>query len=271
MDRKKTYAKLTNPFVLLIRIMNFTRKVSALALLITAISGAATADFVGLNIGAAQWTPDLSGSFSSGSAASIDLNSDLGYSDQTSTSLSVSFEHPIPMIPNVKYTGYDLSSKSKSTLTSPITFDGNSYSANISSTLDLSHNDLVLYYELLDNWINIDIGLDLKKFDGRVSISDLDNSSNSSSITVDETIPLFYLAARVDLPFTGLYVSANIQQLSVGDNSVEDSTLLIGYESSMGLGIEGGFKTFTLELNDASNLNTNLQYDGLFLNGYYHF
>ncbi len=248
--------------------MKLTRKVSSLAILLTAISGAASADFVGLNIGAAQWMPDISGSFSSTGANSVDLNSDLGYSDQTSTSLSVSFEHPIPLIPNVKYTGYDLSSKSKSTLSSPITFDGNSYSADISSTLDLSHNDIVLYYELLDNWINIDIGLDFKKFDGKVSISD---SSTTSSITVDETIPSLYLAARVDLPFTGLYVSANIQQLSIGDNSVEDTTLLIGYETSIGLGIEGGFKTFTLELNDASDLNTNLKYDGLFLNGYFHF
>lgn len=250
--------------------MNFTRKVSTLALILSAFSGAASADFVGLNIGVAQWMPDLSGSFSSNSGTSVDLNSDLGYSDQSSTSLSVSFEHPVPLIPNVKYQGYDLNSSSTSTLTSQLTFDGNTYNAttDISSTLDLSHNDIVLYYELLDNWINIDIGLDLKKFDGKVSISD---SNTTSSITVDETIPLLYLAARVDLPFTGLYVSANIQQLSVGDNSVEDTTLLIGYESSMGLGIEGGFKTFTLELNDASNLNTNLQYDGLFLNGYYHF
>ena len=250
--------------------MNFTRKVSTLALILSAFSGTASADFVGLNIGVAQWMPDLSGSFSSNSGTSVDLNSDLGYSDKSSTSLSVSFEHPVPLIPNVKYQGYDLNSSSSSTLTSQLTFDGNTYNAttDINSTLDLSHNDIVLYYELLDNWINIDVGLDLKKFDGKVSISD---SNTTSSITVDETIPLLYLAARVDLPFTGLYVSANIQQLSIGDNSVEDTTLLIGYESSMGLGIEGGFKTFTLELNDASNLNTNLQYDGLFLNGYYHF
>jgi len=250
--------------------MKLTRKVSTLAILLTAISGAASADFVGLNIGAAQWMPDISGSFSSTGAGSVNLNSDLGYSDQTSTSLSVSFEHPIPLVPNVKYQGYDLNSSSSSTLSTQLTFDGNTYNAStdINSTLDLSHNELVLYYELLDNWINIDVGLDLKKFDGKVSISD---SSTTSSITVDETIPLLYLAARVDLPFTGLYVSANIQQLSVGDNSVEDTTLMIGYETSVGLGIEGGFKTFTLELNDASNLNTNLKYDGLFLNGYFHF
>ena len=65
--------------------------------------------------------------------------------------------------------------------------------------------------------------------------------------------------------------AANIQRLSVGDNSAEDATVMIGYESKMGLGLEGGYKTFTLELDDASNLNTNLEYDGLYLNGYFHF
>ena len=46
---------------------------------------------------------------------------------------------------------------------------------------------------------------------------------------------------------------------------------MIGYESKIGLGIEGGFKTFTLDLEDVNTLNTNLEYDGLFLNGYFHF
>ncbi|MBT3204878.1 MAG: hypothetical protein HN349_11235 [Gammaproteobacteria bacterium] len=82
---------------------------------------------------------------------------------------------------------------------------------------------------------------------------------------------MIYLSARFDLPLTGFYVGANIQQLSIGDNSAEDTTLMVGYESSAGIGIEGGIKTFSLELNDASDLNTNLEYDGLFLNGYFHF
>jgi outer membrane protein len=150
-----------------------------------------------------------------------------------------------------------------------VTFNNQAFSGNIQSNLDLSHNDIVLYYELLDNWINIDLGLDLKMFDGKVSISD--NSNNNESIEVDETIPMLYLSARVDLPLTGFYVGANIQQLSIGDNSSEDSSLLIGYESKIGLGIEGGIKTFSIDLEDAKDLNTNLEYDGLFLNGYYHF
>jgi len=253
--------------------MNLTRKAIPIIALIAGLSGTASADFVGLNIGASHWNPDITGSFSSGSETTINMDSDLGYSDHTSNSVILSFEHPIPIIPNIKYQGADLNASSNSTLSTDLNFEGQNYvvNSNISSTLDLSHNDIVLYYEVLDNWINIDIGLDLKTFDGKVSINDLDDANNSESIDIDETIPMLYLAARFDLPLTGLYVGANIQQLSIGDNSAEDSTLMIGYESKLGLGIEGGIKSFNLELDDASNLNTNLEYDGIFLNGYYHF
>lgn len=250
--------------------MKSSWKTNSLLLLALGISGIASADFVGLNIGANRWSPDLTGSFTSKNtgSSSINLKNDLGLKDHNSTNLSISFEHPIPMLPNVKYQGHDLSSSSTSNLGTAKTFNNNSYTGAINSTLDLSHNEVALYYELLDNWINLDLGLDLRVFDGQVSIS---NNTTTDRIKISETIPMLYLAARVDLPFTGFYVGANIQKLSIGDNSIDDSTLLVGYESKLGLGVEGGIKTFNIELNDTNNLNTNLEYDGLFVNGFYHF
>ncbi len=231
-----------------------------------ATTSAAQADFVGLNIGAYTWSPDITGSVQTSQNGRIRLQDDLGYKDDQSSGLSISLEHPVPALPNVRYQTTDISSRSTATLSSNISFNGSIYNSGsqISSTLDLSHQEIVLYYEMLDNWVNIDLGLDLKKFDGKVGVND-------NQIIIDETVPMIYLSARVDLPFTGFYVGANIQQLSIGDNSAKDNTLLIGYESNMGLGIEGGFKTFTLDLNDVNNLDTSLKYDGLFLNGYFHF
>lgn len=245
--------------------MSPTRTIIPLICSLAAFSSA-QADFVGLNIGAYAWNPDISGSFRTGSDSKIRLQNDLGINDDTGNGLRVSLEHPLPALPNVRYQTVDLSSSSRSTISSSIQFNGSTYNAaeTINSTLDLSHQEIVLYYEMLDNWINLDLGVDLKMFDGEVGIND-------NRVTIDETIPMLYLSARVDLPFTGFYVGADIQQLSIGDSSADDTTLLIGYESNTGLGIEGGFKTFSLDLNDANNLDTNLKYDGLFLNGYFHF
>jgi len=68
----------------------------------------AQADFVGLNIGAYAWNPDISGSFRTGSDSRIQLQNDLGFNDDTGNGLRVSLEHPVPALPNVRYQTVDL-------------------------------------------------------------------------------------------------------------------------------------------------------------------
>ena len=227
---------------------------------------AASAEFVGLNIGISHWSPDLTGNFNSGNNASIDLKSDLGINDPSQTSLILILEHPIPVLPNIKYQNIDLETSGSNTLDRNIQFNGQPYTSGtpVTSTFDLSHDDIVLYYEVLDSWINLDLGVDIKRFNGQVGIS-------GNNIAVDETVPLLYLSARFDLPFTGFYAGADFNHMSSGENRANDSTLLIGYESSVGLGIEGGVKTFSLELDDVDNIDANIEYEGIYLNGFFHF
>ena len=223
-----------------------------------------------VSIGASYWSPDLSGNFNSAGEGTIDLSDDLDVGDPSMSSLVLQLEHPIPVLPNVRYQGIDLDSDGRSTLSSNITFDGQTYTAgeSVRTTFDLSHEDIVLYYEVLDNWVNLDIGLDLKRFDGEVSLV---GSTASSSIDIDETIPLLYLSARFDLPFSGFYVGADISSFSIDDSSAGDTTLKLGYRSDIGFGIEGGLKTFSIELDDADDLDTDIEYDGAFINGYFSF
>lgn len=231
----------------------------------------AHADFVGINIGASQWSPALTGSFNSNdSGTSIDLVDDLGIEDNgTSSSLVLILEHPIQALPNIKYQGFDLYSLGIETLNSNLNFNARTLNAGnrVTTSFDLSHDDIVFYYELLDNWINLDMGVDLKRFDGEVALS----GDTSSRLAIDETIPLLYLSARFDLPYDGFYIGANFNNFSLSDSTVEDSTIKLGYKTRHGIGFEGGIKSFSLELDDADNLDTDLKYDGIFLNGYYHF
>jgi outer membrane protein len=230
------------------------------------------ADVVGFSIGAAYWAPNLSGNFNSTGDPQINLSDDLGIDDPSSSSLVLSLEHPIPVLPNFRYQGFNLDSSGRSTLTSSITFNGQTYSAGetVRSSFDLSHDDIYLYYEVMDNWLNLDIGLDLKLFDGEVSTVGSTNTT-TSSITIDETIPLLYLSARIDLPFSGFYVGADFSGLSVNDSSAADTTIKVGYESGIGLGIEGGYKIFSLNLDDVNDFDSDLEYNGAFINGYFHF
>lgn len=237
-----------------------------LATLLCCLGGSAYADFVGVNIGYSHWAPDLSGDFNSKNNMSIAPIRDLGVNDPSQTSLVLILEHPIPLLPNVKYQNYDLETSGNKTLTKNLTFNDSNYNAgnNVSSIVDLSHDDIVLYYEVLDNWVNLDLGVDLKRFDGQMGI-------NGNNVAVDKTLQSLYMSARFDLPFTGFYAGADINSLSIGDNKSNDSTLLIGYESSIGLGFEGGLKKFSLGLDNANNIDTNIEYRGLYVNGFFHF
>ncbi len=244
----------------------------AIAALALQFSIPAHADFVGFSIGAAYWAPSLSGNFNSTGESDIDLSDDLDIDDPSQSSLVLSLEHPVPVLPNIRYQNIELDSDGRSALSGDITFEGETYTAGetVRSTFDLSHDDIVLYYEVLDNWVNLDIGVDLKRFDGEVSMVGSTNTT-TSSIEIDETLPLLYLSARFDLPFSGFYVGTDISSFSIDDSSADDITLKLGYESGSGFGIEGGVKTFSLELDGADDLDTDIEYDGAYVNGYFHF
>ena len=94
--------------------MKKTQIVLSLPILIFLCVTTARADFVGLNIGASHWAPDLTGSFNSIGGSSIDLVGNLGFKDTSQSSLVLTLEHPIPMLPNVKYQGYELDSRGTS-------------------------------------------------------------------------------------------------------------------------------------------------------------
>jgi outer membrane protein len=248
-------------------------RIPAIVASVLLLSTPVHADTVGISIGAAYWAPSLSGNFNSTGDAQINLSDDLGIDDpSSSSSVAITLEHPIPVLPNIRYQGFNLDSSGISTLTGSINYNGQTYSAGetVRSSFDLTHDDIYLYYQVLDNWLNLDVGLDLKLFDGEVSAVGSSNTT-TASIKIDETIPLLYLSARVDLPFNGFYVGTDFSGLSVNDSSVVDTTIKLGYESGIGLGIEGGYKTFTLKLDDVNAFNSDLEYKGAYVKGYFHF
>lgn len=252
--------------------MNNSIKLAVATALTLLLLNPARADLIGFSIGANYWSPELSGGFSSTDSTEIDLSDDLDVDDPESSSFLISLEHPIPLLPNIRYQHLELDSNGRNQLDSNISFEGQTYTAGetVRSGIDLSHDDIVLYYEVLDNWINLDIGVDLKRFDGKISLVGSANTT-ASSVDVDETVPLFYLSARFDLPFSGLYLGADFSSLSFDDSSADDITFLLGYRSKSGLGVEGGIRTFSLELDDVNDLDSDLEYDGAFLNGFYRF
>ena len=121
-----------------------------LSTLLCCLGGSACADFVGVNIGYSHWAPDLSGDFNSKNNMSIAPIRDLGVNDPSQTSLVLILEHPIPLLPNVKYQNYDLETSGNKTLTKNLTFNDSNYNAgnNVSSIVVISEK-LFLFFTIL--------------------------------------------------------------------------------------------------------------------------
>jgi len=245
--------------------MSNAGRVFAVSAFIGLTTGTAEAEFIGLDISASHWASPTFNSLDNTNPDSIDLIDDLDVDDPAQSSMTIILEHPISVLPNIRYQGSRLDSDTS--INGQVFNSGN----QDSSAYDLSHDDIVLYYQLLENGMNLDLGVDVKHLDGEVSF----NNATSNTVTVDETIPLLYLSARFDLPLDGLYVgadiNANVIDLGISESSAQDSTILLGYESGNGLGLEGGYKYFSLDLNNVDAPDTDMEYDGVFLNGYINF
>ncbi|MEX1033567.1 MAG: TIGR04219 family outer membrane beta-barrel protein [Cellvibrionaceae bacterium] len=227
---------------------------------------------LGIYTGGGVWNTDFSGNVGDVGQPSADLE-DLGLSDQDNNFLFIALEHPIPIIPNIRLQSTDISQSETGTITQSFVLDGDPYffSQEVTSDFDLSHVDATLYYELLDNWVNLDLGVTFRMFDGEISMQ---SQTASGSRKLDETIPMLYGKAQFNLPLSGFYVAGGGNYVSYSGSDVSDLQASIGYMSDglvLDFGIELGIRTFSIELDDVSDLDADMKLDGTFASVYLHF
>lgn len=228
--------------------------------------GAQADTIFGLYAGASMWTQAYSGEIEFSDQGTIDMEQDLGFDEENASFLYVAIEHMIPLVPNVKLQRSEMSTDATSALTRDITFEGQTFSASedISSTLDLSHTDATLYYEILDNWVSLDVGMTIRVFDGEIGVITSDGSLSANQ-SISAPLPMFYGKAQFDLPFSGFSVGAEANYLMVSGNGVSDVLVKAAYESPYRLGVELGYRTFTFKLDDIDDLYGELTVEGPYL------
>lgn len=241
-----------------------------------AVTPLAQADrILGVFAGANAWQQDFDGFVSDLSASTpveVDFRDDLGLQDNQSNVLYVALEHPIPFLPNVQLKQTSIEIDGANTLARQIEYGGQTYSSSTSivSEADLSHTDLTGYYQILDNYVSLDLGFTARFFDGFVEIQD-SIGATSGRVEFDSPIPLVFAKARADLPLTGAYVSMTANALGDGDNSFTDIQATIGWEGRYGMGVEAGYRMLDLTLEDLDDLDADLSINGAFAGLMYHF
>lgn len=122
------------------------------------------ATILGIQAGVGTWKHDPSGPISTnldGAGITADLKNDLKLTEDSEGYTYFSIEHPVPLVPNFKY----MSTKLTSAGTGAVGFDFNgvTYNTAVNTKLVLDQTDLILYYEVLDNVVSLDVGINAKK------------------------------------------------------------------------------------------------------------
>ena len=231
-------------------------------------SSAASADTIfGIYAGAGSWEAEFSGEAGD---PSVTLD-DLGAKEENNKFFYIALEHPVPLIPNIKLQQNDINSKQTSTITQTFILDDTEFTAGseVASDLDLSYTDAVLYYEILDNWFNLDIGVTARKYSGHL---DAESGMATESVDVDAVIPLLYGKAQFDLPFSGLSAGIEGNYINYSDSSLMDYSAKVSYlfDSVLDLGVEVGYRAMTMTIDD-DEVQTDIELSGPYAAAIFHF
>ena len=227
-----------------------------LVLALSVLSGNASADFLGLYVGGGVWDHDAVGPINS-----IDMETDLGYKGETDSYGYIAFEHFVPLVPNVRIERASMGHTGIAT--AGVTFNGAPVAIGDSSSISLDTTDKIVYWRLLDNWVNADFGFNFRRLDADFLIG-------ANSITLSKSVPMLYLAAQLDLPFSGFSVGADINQISVSDIKYQEMRVRAIYEIGV-VGFEAGMRSTVIKLKGLSGINADLEFKGMMVGAFLHF
>lgn len=216
--------------------------------------------------GAGSWATEVTGNLGS---SSTDVE-DLGYDDESNNYFYLAFEHAVPIIPNVRLERTSISTSG--TGATSFTLSGTDFSSagDVVSEIDITMTDAVLYYELA----MIDFGVTLRQFDAEVTATGFVDAGEGGLIAetvsekVDGVLPMLYLQTKIDLPFTGLYVTGSANYIAIDGKSVSDYRAAIGYGIELSIvaeiGLELGFREFSLDLGDDEDYAADTTFSGAY-------
>ncbi len=235
---------------------------------------AAGADLLGVTVGANYWNYDISGTAryqTKDSSNDIDVNKDLGYDDGNLGYYYIELEHPVPFLPNIRISKTNVDEDANDTLSKTVVYGSITFQANedVSSEVQLDQTDITLYYSPLDTIVNLDLGLNAKYIDSKARITGA--VSGTQTADVSGWVPMAYVGVGIDLPLTGLAVSADGSFVKYQSSSFYDYTLRVTYTSPWYVGADVGYRKIKLDLDDFDDSFANIEFDGPYAGLYLHF
>jgi len=225
----------------------------------------ASADIAGLYAGGGVWQSSPTGTLGN---TGISLDNTLNFDEENSNYFFIALEHPIPLLPNLRLSRTDLEWAGQGTVPAGTSLDEVVFPIDqaVAADLDLSHTEITFYYEVLDNIIDLDLGLTARMFDGEASLI---GASQQERVELDAVIPMLYGRAGIDLPFSGLSAAVSGNWINVNEFHLIDWSAELNYDFSIAptleAGLSIGYRSMLIEIDDQDELQSDAEFDGLFI------
>lgn len=239
------------------------------ALVGLAATAPAHALIVDIDAGVGTWVGNYNGYLVD---ESYQVKDTLGLETTSSPSHAfVELRHPLPVIPNLRVAYTQIQSEGVGTL-SDFGFGDSDFDADaeITTSLDLTHFDTNLFYEL--NFIPytaIQAGIGARFYQGGIgvkgSVTELGvTETREETLALDDfPLPQLTLGARFDIPLTDFYVKARADGLGVSAKTqILDWQVGAGYELDLiplfDLRLEAGWRELRLALDPSDFDNSDI-------------
>lgn len=209
----------------------------AAALLSTQVSAAMV---LGFGAEADYYAPTADGHFDY-----KNTRTSFGNDDESGYQIGAYVEHPVPVLPNLRI---DLTSESS--------FSGADGSGGVNK-VSFEQIDITPYYEILDNVVDIDIGVTFKILDGDVE-GVIDDSFS-------EVIPMGYVAAAVAFPGTSLSVAGSVKYIGYDGDSFTDARVKAVWSIAAGVEAQAGYRYESLRIDERFDMNADVTFEGPFV------
>jgi outer membrane protein len=226
----------------------------------------ANADFLSVSAGGGVWNTSPDGNFQKTSdPAAVNVKDNLFWDDESQGYLFISLEHFIPIIPNVKlvHTSIDQSGVGNTSFQ----FDGQTFNGDVDNTFAIDSTDLILYYEVLDNVVSLDIGLNIRNLKVDYTIT---STGTTTTDSFNETVPMLYALVGVS-PWPDLIISGELSYIAFEGSTISDLTAKVAYTTNFFIGLEAGYRIQEYEFDDVSDTDADLSFDGVFAGAYVKF
>lgn len=234
------------------------------------------ADFIGAGVGIGGFNHKESGWIQK-EGNEIDLQNDLHFDSKTDGYVWAFVEHPVPLIPNIKIVASKLKNSGEGKVSKNIKYGDLLINVNgyERSSFELNQIDSILYYEILDNWVNLDVGINIKYIDGSAEISALDPSTfkvvKNEKKDFKFAVPMVYADARVDIPMTNFSIGLSANAITYDSSTFYDTKIYINHDLSVGFGAELGYRQEKLKIDDIDDIYSDIKIKGAYAGVYFRF